>query len=350
MDTHLVTLEQHLIEEQRHTRGASGDFTGLMTAVAVAAKVISREVRRAGLTNILGSADSSNTHGETQQKLDLLANNLLCRVMIHSGHLCALTSEELPGLLPLPDDAPLGKYTLAFDPLDGSSNIDYNVSVGTIFSIHRRVTAGGPGTEEDLLQPGSRQVAAGYVVYGSSTIMVYSAGTGVHGFTLDPTIGEFVLSHPYIRTPARGRMYSINEGNSSRFSPAVCAYLDYLKSPERPGGACTARYVGSLVADFHRNLLAGGIFLYPADRKSPNGKLRLLYEAAPLAFIAEEAGGRATTGFQRILHMQPTELHQRVPLILGSREDVSECEQFLRQDGSGRKEPALIAMAAGLPS
>ncbi|HTE20080.1 MAG TPA: class 1 fructose-bisphosphatase [Armatimonadota bacterium] len=334
MDRHLVTLEQHLIEEQRHTPGASGDFTGLMTAIAVAAKIIAREVRRAGLTSVLGGTSNSNVHGETQQKLDIIANDLLCEVLMHSGHLCAAASEELPALLPLPDETSIGKYALAFDPLDGSSNIDYNVSVGTIFSIHRRVTASGPGTEEDLLQPGSKLVAAGYVVYGSSTILVYSAGTGVHGFTLDPTIGEFVLSHPYIRTPSRGRMYSINEGNSDRFSPGISAYVDYLRSPTRPGGACTARYIGSLVADFHRNLLAGGVFLYPSDRKNPNGKLRLLYEAAPLAFIVEEAGGRASTGAQRIAHMQPTELHQRVPLIIGSREDVYEAEEFLRQEAA----------------
>nr|MDQ2731730.1 fructose-1,6-bisphosphatase [Armatimonadota bacterium] len=196
MMTHLLTLEQHLIEEQRHTPGASGDFTGLMTSIAVAAKVITREVRRAGLNGVLGQAGSSNSHGETQQKLDLLANDLLCKTILHTGHLCAVASEELPGLLPLPKGVQIGKYTLAFDPLDGSSNIDYNVSVGTIFSIHRRVTEEGLGAEEDLLQPGRKQVAAGYVVYGSSTIFVYSAGTGVHGFTLDPTIGEFVLSHP----------------------------------------------------------------------------------------------------------------------------------------------------------
>ncbi len=345
MDPHLVTLEQHLLEEQRHTPGASGGFTGLMTSIAVAAKVITREVRRAGLTTILGAADSSNTHGETQQKLDVLANDLLCKVVSGCGHLCALTSEELPDMLPMPHEAAGGKYTLAFDPLDGSSNIDYNVSVGTIFSIHRRISRTGPGTEADLLQPGFKQVAAGYVVYGSSTILVYSAGTGVHGFTLDPTIGEFILSHPYISTPRRGRMYSINEGNTKRFTPGIHAYIDYLRSAERPGGPATARYVGSLVADFHRNLLAGGIFLYPADTKSPNGKLRLLYEAAPLAFIAEQAGGRATTGSQRILHIQPQHLHQRVPLIIGSREDVYEAEEFLRQDQKGSRMPLPTAAA-----
>lgn len=327
----LVTLEQHLIEEQRHTPGASGDFTGLMTGIAVAAKVISREVRRAGLTNILGAAGSSNTHGESQQKLDLLANDLLCDVVMQSGHLCALASEELEELLPLPAGTPFGKYTLAFDPLDGSSNIDYNISVGTLFSIHRRITESGPGTEVDVLQPASRQVAAGYVAYGSSTMLVYSAGTGVHGFTLDPTIGEFILSHPYIRTPRRGRYYSINEGNWERFPEPICAYVDYLRSGDRPGGPVTARYVGSLVADFHRNLLAGGIFLYPGDLKNPEGKLRLLYEAAPLAYLVEQAGGRASTGRHRILHLQPTSLHQRVPLLIGSREDVLEAELFLRQ-------------------
>jgi fructose-1,6-bisphosphatase I len=343
MNTHLVTLEQHLILEQRRV-GASGYFTGLMTAIAVAAKVITREVRRAGLTNICGATDGSNSHGETQQKLDLLANDLLCKTLMHSGHLCALASEELPGLLPAPDGAPTGRYTLAFDPLDGSSNIDYNVSVGTIFSIHRRVTTSGPGTEEDLLQRGSKQVAAGYIVYGSSTIFVYSSGNGVHGFTLDPTIGEFVLSHPDIRTPARGRIYSINEGNQRHWSPGVRACIDHLRSGDRPGGACTSRYVGSLVADFHRNLLAGGVFLYPGDRKNPNGKLRLLYEAAPLAFIAEQAGGRASTGYGRILDIQPTDLHQRVPLIIGCAQDVRDAEQFLRREETPRR------VAAGAPA
>jgi fructose-1,6-bisphosphatase I len=349
MNAHLVTLEQHLIAAQRRTPGASGDFTGLMTALAVAAKVITREVRRAGLTSICGAAGSSNSHGESQQKLDLLANDLLCRTLMHSGHLCALASEELPGLLPLPDDAAAGKYTLAFDPLDGSSNIDYNVSVGTIFSIHRRVTAGGPGTEADLLQRGSKQVAAGYVVYGSSILFVYCSGKGVHGFTLDPTIGEFILSHPDIRTPSRGRMYSINEGNRNHWSGGVRAYVDSLRSPERPGGACTSRYIGSLLADFHRNLLAGGIFLYPGDRKNPNGKLRLLYEAAPLAFIAEHAGGRAGTGHQRILDLQPSELHQRVPLIIGSTDDVREAEQYLRrEEGSRRTSESRVRAPAAL--
>ena len=346
MTAHLMTLEQFLIEEQRHTPGASGDFTGLMTAIAVAAKVITRAVRRAGLSDICGAAESSNTHGETQQKLDLLANDLLCRTLMHSGHLCALASEELPDLLPLPTGAAIGKYTLAFDPLDGSSNIDYNVSVGTIFSIHRRVTAGGPGTEADLLQRGSRQVAAGYVVYGSSTIFVYSSGNGVHGFTLDPTIGEFVLSHPHIRTPSRGRMYSINEGNRHQWNWGVRAYVDNLRTSDRPGGSYTSRYVGSLVADFHRNLLGGGIFLYPGDQKNPHGKLRLLYEAAPLAFIAEQAGGQASTGHQRILDLEPTGLHQRVPLIIGSTEDVREAERFIRAEEDRRRSTVAPSMAA----
>lgn len=347
MTPHLVTLEQHLILEQRRL-GRSGYFTGLMTGVAVAAKVIAREVRRAGLTSLCGAADTSNSHGETQQKLDLLANDLLCKTLMHSGHLCALASEELPGLLPMPEDAAGGRYTLAFDPLDGSSNIDYNISVGTIFSIHRRTTPNGtPGSEADLLQRGSRQVAAGYVVYGSSTIFVYTSGNGVHGFTLDPTIGEFILSHPDIRTPARGRMYSTNEGNRLNWSPGIRAYVDYLRSPDRQGGPCTSRYVGSLVADFHRNLLAGGIFLYPGDRKNPNGKLRLLYEAAPLALIAEQAGGRASTGSRRILDLDPLDLHQRVPLIIGSAHDVRDGEGFLRQEESTRR-GATEGLPAGL--
>lgn len=342
MNGQLVTLEQFLIEEQRCML-ATGDFTALMTSIAVAAKVITREVRRAGLTNVLGATDSSNTHGEQQQKLDLLANDLLCKLLSNSSQLCTLTSEELPGILPMPESNSGGKYTLAFDPLDGSSNIDYNVSIGTIFSIHRRITHSGPGTEADLLQRGSRQVAAGYVVYGSSTIFVYSSGEGVHGFTLDPTIGEFILSHPDIRTPSRSRMYSINEGNRSRWTAGTRSFIDYVRSPERPGGPCSSRYIGSLVADFHRNLLAGGVFLYPGDTKHPNGKLRLLYEAAPLAFIAENAGGRASTGYQRILDLEPTDLHQRVPLIIGCAEDVKEAEQFLRREDGPRPATGLAA-------
>lgn len=345
MNAHLVTLEHHLISEQRRL-GRSGYFTGLMTSIATAAKVITREVRRAGLTNVLGAADSSNSHGETQQKLDLLANDLLCRTVMHSGHLCALASEELPDLLPLPvEEASTGRYTLAFDPLDGSSNIDFNISVGTIFSIHRRLTTEGPGTEEDLLQRGSRQVAAGYVVYGSSTIFVYSSGNGVHGFTLDPTIGEFILSHSHIRTPARGHMYSVNEGNRHQWTPGVRAYVDALRSPDRPGGPCTSRYVGSLVADFHRNLLKGGIFLYPGDAKNPNGKLRLLYEAAPLAFIAEQAGGYASTGHLPILELQPTSLHQRVPLVIGSADEVREAERYFRVDETRRRAAESVPVA-----
>ncbi|MCC2672455.1 MAG: Fructose,6-bisphosphatase, type [Armatimonadetes bacterium] len=344
MTGQLVTLEQFLIEEQRCML-ATGDFTALMTGIAVAAKVITREVRRAGLSDILGATDTSNSHGETQQKLDVLANELLCKLLLNSGQLCALTSEELPGMLEMPESASNGRYTLAFDPLDGSSNIDYNVSIGTIFSIHRRVTHSGPGTEADLLQRGSRQVAAGYVVYGSSTIFVYSSGEGVHGFTLDPTIGEFVLSHPDIRTPQRAKTYSINEGNRSRWTTGTRSYVDYVRSPERAGGPCSSRYVGSLVADFHRNLLSGGIFLYPGDLKSPNGKLRLLYEAAPLAFIAENAGGKASTGYQRILDLEPTELHQRVPLIIGCAEDVREAEQFIRREDGPRPTSAKAAFA-----
>lgn len=345
MTGQLVTLEQFLIEEQRCLL-ATGDFTALMTAIAVAAKVITREVRRAGLTNVLGATDSSNSHGEQQQKLDVLANELLCKLLTNSTQLCTLTSEELPGILPMPEANSEGKYTLAFDPLDGSSNIDYNVSIGTIFSIHRRVTHTGPGTEADLLQRGSRQVAAGYVVYGSSTIFVYSSGEGVHGFTLDPTIGEFILSHPNIRTPSRAKTYSINEGNRGRWTAGTRAYIDYVRSAERPGGPCSSRYVGSLVADFHRNLLSGGVFLYPGDTRHPNGKLRLLYEAAPLAFIAENAGGRASTGYQRILDIEPTDLHQRVPLIIGCAEDVKDAEQFLRREDGARPVAAMATAAA----
>jgi fructose-1,6-bisphosphatase I len=264
-------------------------------------------------------------------KLDAYANYIMKEYLGHTAELCAMASEEDPEIYHTPPEFPKGKYVLAMDPLDGSSNIDANVSIGTIFSIHEKISPGEDGTLEDFLQPGRRQVAAGYILYGSSTMLVYTTGEGVHGFTLDPGIGEFLLSHPDIRTPNRGKILSANMGNYNRWLEGTKKYVNYLHEDDKATGRpYSSRYIGSLVSDFHRNLLYGGIFLYPADKKNPNGKLRLLYEASPLSLIAEKAGGLGSTGTERILDMQPKELHQRVPLVIGSREDVEKAEEFIR--------------------
>jgi len=317
------TLDRHILERQRRVPGATGDFTGLFQSIALAARVIASKVHKAGLADVLGATGATNVQGETVQKLDILANRILIRCVEAGGHVCVMASEENDEIIPIPDGYPHGKYVLMFDPLDGSSNIDVNISIGTIFSIHRRLSASGPGTEADCLQKGTEQVAAGYIIYGSSTMLVYTTGDGVHGFTLDPLIGEFFLSHENLRIPERAPTYSINEGNQSRWAPGVRKWIDTLKSDDAPGGAPYGlRYVGTLVADFHRTLLRGGVFAYPGDLKSPEGKLRLLYEAAPMAFIAEAAGGAASTGTGRILDVEPTGLHQRVPLFIGSKDEV----------------------------
>lgn len=324
------TLDRHILERQRRIPGASGDFTGLFQAIALAGRVIASKVHKAGLADVLGATGAVNVQGETVQKLDELANKILVRCVEAGGHVCVMASEEDESTIPIPPQYPAGKYVLMFDPLDGSSNIDVNISIGTIFSIHRRVTASGPGTSEDCLQAGSKQVAAGYIIYGSSTMLVYTTGDGVHGFTLDPLIGEFFLSHENIRIPARGKTYSINEGNRATWTPGVTKWIDTLKSGDAPGGKPYGlRYVGTLVADFHRTLLRGGVFAYPGDRKAPEGKLRLLYECAPMAFIAEAAGGAASTGRGRVLDVVPTALHQRVPLFIGSKDDVADAERFV---------------------
>jgi fructose-1,6-bisphosphatase I len=325
----IKTVQQHILDEERLYPGATGDFTALLTSLLVAAKIISREVNKAGLVRILGETDNINVHGEVVMKLDEFAQQTICRTMGHSGHVCVMASEESEGIIPLPDGSKRGKYVVMFDPLDGSSNIDVNASIGTIFSIHRKVSTGnGDGSLEDCLQKGSEQVAAGYFIYGSSTMMVYTTGHGVHGFTLDPSLGEFLLSHENIRTPPRGKIYSINEGNETKWDAGTRRYIGYLKEDKKEQGRpYSLRYIGSLVADFHRNLLKGGIFLYPG----PKGKLRLLYEAAPLAMVVKQAGGAASTGTDRILDLQPTSLHQKVPLIIGSIEDVVEYEQFYKE-------------------
>lgn len=327
----LMTIERHIIEQQKSFPQATGEFSALLYDLAFAAKVISREVRRAGLIDILGFTGTSNVQGELVRKLDEYADDVIFRAMDHTGRLCCLASEERDELIPIPAEFKCGHYVLLYDPLDGSSNIDANVSIGTIFSIHRKISAGEHGTQADALQPGRNQVGAGYILYGSSTLLVYTAGRGVHGFTLDPTVGEFLLSHENLMTPQRGGIYSVNEGNSGKWSEGMRNYINYLKGSDKATGRpYSSRYIGSLVSDFHRNLLYGGIFLYPADSKNPNGKLRLLYEANPLAFIAEQAGGAASNGEQRVLDLTPSELHQRTPLIVGSAEDVKEAEDFLQ--------------------
>src|SRR5690349_3584392 len=284
--------------------------------------MIANKVRMAGLADILGAAGSENVQGEAQQRLDVLSNEIIVKAMDHTGRLCAMASEEEPGIIQIPDHFKCGKYVLLFDPLDGSSNIDVNVPVGTIFSVVRKITRGRHGEMEDLLQPGRRQVAAGYILYGSSTMMVYTTGQGAHGFTLDPSIGEFLLSHPNIRIPERGRYLSVNDSYEQVWDENVKALMRRYRGLDGEQKAMNVRYVGSLVADFHRNLLGGGIFAYPANRRSPRGKLRLLYEASPLAMIVEQAGGAATEGVHRILDIVPTELHQRTPLYIGSRAGV----------------------------
>jgi fructose-1,6-bisphosphatase I len=319
-----TTLTRFLIEQQRKYPKATGDFTGLLAEIATAAKIISREVNKAGLIDLFGYQGSQNVHGERVQKLDLFANDTFIKTLSHTGHLIGIASEEMEGVYQIPDTYPKGKYVLLMDPLDGSSNIDVNISIGSIFSIHRRKSRGSQASMEDFLQPGRDQVGAGYIIYGSSTMMVYSTGYGVHGFTLDPSIGEFLLCHEDIRIPPKGTIYSINEGNALLWDEGIKRYIDGVKKEGK-----TARYVGSLVSDFHRNLLKGGIFLYPADGKNPEGKLRLLYEAAPIAFLIEQAHGRASTGGQLILDIKPEKLHQRVPLIIGSTEDVRQAESFL---------------------
>lgn len=330
----VVTIERHIIEQQERSHGATGDFSALLRDLALAFKIINREVGQAGLVDALGATGNVNVQGEIVQKLDEFADTVIYRAMDHGGHLCAMASEENDDILPIPDPYKCGKYVLLFDPLDGSSNIDVNVSIGTIFSILRRVTPDEtPGSLPDFLQPGYKQVAAGYTIYGPSTMLVYTAGLGVYGFTYDPSVGEFLLSHDDIRIPQHGKIYSVNEGNYHKWSPQMQRYIDWAKNdvPEEDKKAYSMRYIGSMVADVHRTLLYGGVFLYPADVKSHKGKLRLLYEANPMSFVVEQAGGKASNGRSRILEVEPRELHERTPLIVGSPQNVEEVERFLRQ-------------------
>ncbi len=323
------------MEQERLHPEATGELSNLLYDICLAAKIISRQVRRAGLTDILGEFGAVNVQGEVQQKLDVFAHDTVRHSVEHTGRVCVVASEEEEHPIPVQvrDDRRSGKYVLLYDPLDGSSNIGVNVSIGTIFSIHRRITDGrGPGSLEDCLQRGRAQIAAGYILYGSSTMLVYTTGQGVHGFTLDPTIGEFLLSHPDIRSPDVGTYYSVNESHWNKWAPDMQRVVGAFKNGDSGRiEAKNARYIGSLVADIHRNLMSGGVFLYPADTAAPHGKLRLLYEAAPLAFVVEQAGGAAIDGSRDILDIQPTELHQRTPLIIGSKRDVAFAQSLLKK-------------------
>jgi fructose-1,6-bisphosphatase I len=319
----LTTLHEFIVSKQKDFPFATGELSRLLSDIALASKIVSNDVRKAGLVDhILGAQGAQNVQGEEQQKLDVVADEAFIRAFENGGEVCGIASEENDDYLAFESEpAQNANYVILFDPLDGSSNIDVNVSIGTIFSIYRRVSPqGSKATLADMLQPGTQQVAAGYVLYGSSTILVYTTGNGVNGFTLDPSIGEFFLSHPDMKMPENGRLYSVNEGNLNDFDPQLRAYLAYCQSNEnQTGKPYSGRYIGSLVADFHRNLIKGGIYIYPTVPSAPKGRLRLLYECNPLAFIAEQAGGLATNGTDRILDIQPTELHQRVGFYIGSK-------------------------------
>ncbi|MES2629313.1 MAG: class 1 fructose-bisphosphatase [Bacteroidota bacterium] len=329
----VTTLSEFIVERQNDFPFASGDLTRLLSSIQLASKIVNREINRAGLAQeILGKAGNENIQGEEQMKLDVYANNQFIHALKNQEEVCGIGSEENDDYLGQNDGLPsTGKYIVLMDPLDGSSNIDVNVSIGTIFSIYHRISPiGSPVTLEDFLQPGTHQIAAGYVIYGSSTMMVYTTGKGVNGFTLDPSIGSFFLSHPNLRFPSSGNIYSINEGNTGDCPEGIKNYLSWIKETDKDTRRpYSARYIGSLVADYHRNLLKGGIYIYPPTLKAPKGKLRLLYEANPLAFLTEQAGGLCTDGTQRIMDIQPTELHQRVPLFVGEKGMVEKAMGFI---------------------
>jgi len=328
------TLSEFINEQQTAFPYAKGDLTRLLNHIGVASKMVNREVNAAGLVDILGKAGKSNIQGEDVMKLDEFANNRFLKVLSSSGEVCAVASEENHDIITFDNSfARDGKYVVCIDPLDGSSNIDVNVSIGTIFSIYRRISpVGSVPIEDDILQPGTNQVAAGYVIYGSSTMLVYTTGLGVTGFTFDPSIGEYCLSHYKMETPEEGSIYSVNEGYYMDFSPGIQKYLDFCKG-KKGGKMLSARYIGSLVADFHRNLIKGGIYMYPSTAKQPGGKLRLLYEANPIAFLAEQAGGLATDGNGiRIMDIKPEAIHQRVPLFTGSKNMVKKLESYMLEE------------------
>lgn len=329
----VTVLDEFILRRQQEFPFASGDLSKLLSDIGLAAKVINREVNKAGLVDILGVTSNTNIHGETVKKLDEFANTQLLNALKVSGKCCGIASEEEDDFVVVDNEFSRdAKYVVLFDPLDGSSNIDVNVSIGTIFSIYRRVSESGACQLTDLLQRGIRQVAAGYIIYGSSTMLVYSTGHGVNGFTLDPSIGEFCLSHPDIRIPEQANTYSINQGYFQKFEEGLKLYINFCQESDAATGRPYAmRYIGSFVADFHRNLINGGIFIYPATNGNPEGKLRLLYECNPLAYLAEQAGGKATTGDERILEVVPTALHQRTPIYIGSAAMVDQAEQFLNR-------------------
>ena len=331
MQGRFMTLPRHILEGEKLHPQATGELSAILNQIGLAAKVISLEVNKAGLVDILGFTGENNIHGEQVKKLDMFAHDTIIKAMNHTGHFCVMASEEEEDIIHIPKQHKIGKYVLLFDPLDGSTNIDVNVSIGTIFSIYKRVSPEGkPGTVDDCIQPGIKQVAAGYVVYGSSTILVYTTGDGVYGFTLDPAFGEFLLSHDDLQIPKKGKIYSLNEGNYLHWHQGLKNYIKYLQSDAFTTKPYKARYIGSFVADIHRNLIYGGIFIYPGDKRNPKGKLRMQYECNPMAFIVEAAGGRASDGRTRILELEPTDLHERTPIFIGSEEDVLLVEKYLK--------------------
>jgi fructose-1,6-bisphosphatase I len=333
MDKQIVTIERHIVEREREFPEATGVFSSLLYDIALAAKIIARETTRAGLVEILGETDQVNVQGEQQMKLDVFANNVIIRMNSYTGRLAVMASEEREDVISIPKGYDKGKYVLVFDPLDGSSNIDVNVGIGTIFGIYHRLDDNETASLEDCLQKGRDLAAAGYVIYGSSTMMVYTTGQGVHGFTLDPSLGEFLLSYPDISISEHQRYYSVNQSYERYWSEGVQRFTHWLQGldSEEPREPLSSRYIGSLVADFHRNLLNGGVFYYPADERKPHGKLRLVYEAIPLAFIVEQAGGYASNGRRNILDVEPESLHQRTPLFIGDRSLVEKAEAFIAE-------------------
>ena len=333
MTKHNKTLGEFIINKQSEFKYSSGELSRLINSIRLAGKIVNHEVNKAGLVDILGAAGEENIQGEDQQKLDVYANEVFINTLVNREIVCGIASEEEDDFITIKGGNKKhdNKYIVLMDPLDGSSNIDVNVSVGTIFSIYRRITPDGtPVTIDDFLQPGKQQVAAGYIIYGTSTMIVYSTGHGVNGFTLNPAIGTYYLSHPNMKFPEKGNIYSVNEGNYVHFPEGVKKYIKYCQEEEgeRP---YTSRYIGSLVSDFHRNIIKGGIYFYPSTSKNPDGKLRLLYECNPMAFLAERAGGKASNGFNRILDIKPSELHQRVPFFCGNKDMVDKLEAFMQK-------------------
>ena len=337
--TKIVTIERHILDEQHSHPEATGILTSLLYDIALAGKVIASQITRGGLAEILGQSGNINVQGEKVMKLDELAEQMIFRIYDRTGRVAVMASEEQEDVMLTQPSFEAGKYVLLYDPLDGSSNIDYNVSIGTIFAIYRRVSEKGSGTLADCLRKGRELIVAGYLIYGASTMLVYSSGTGVHGFTLDPSVGEFLLTHPHIRMPEKPQYYSVNQGYEKYWSEGIRRFTRYLQGdePDLDGNyrkGLSLRYIGSMVADFHRNLQAGGIFYYPADTKDPNylnGKLRLAYEGIPLAFLAEQAGGISSNGRMNLLDIQPTKLHERTPMFIGNRELVTKAEEFIRR-------------------